>query len=79
MQHERAIRDANCGVFAELAQYQPQNAYCHKHRQRCRQNFDVTGFRPISGRNIIYIVQGDELDVFDTNIDTLAPGVTQPT
>ena len=42
-----------------------------------RQNFDVTGFQPISGRNIIYIVQGDELDIFDTNTDTLAPGVTQ--
>jgi hypothetical protein len=42
-----------------------------------RQNFDVTGFQPISGRNIIYVVQGDELDIFDTNTDTLAPGVTQ--
>ncbi|MGC2745691.1 MAG: hypothetical protein WA672_21185, partial [Candidatus Angelobacter sp.] len=31
-----------------------------------RQNFDVTGFQPISGRNIIYIVQGAELDIFDT-------------
>ena len=58
-------------------QCQPQNVYCHKHRQRCRQNFDVTGFQPISGRSIIYIVQGDELDIFDTNTDTLAPGVTQ--
>jgi hypothetical protein len=42
-----------------------------------RQNFDVTGLQPISGRNIIYIVQGAELDIFDTNTDTLAPGVTQ--
>ncbi|HEY2361464.1 MAG TPA: hypothetical protein VGK36_10135 [Candidatus Angelobacter sp.] len=42
-----------------------------------RQNFDVTGFQPISGRTIIYIVQGAELDIFDTNTDTLAPGVTQ--
>jgi hypothetical protein len=42
-----------------------------------RQNFDVTGFQPISGRTIIYIVQGAELDIFDTNNDTLAPGVTQ--
>jgi hypothetical protein len=42
-----------------------------------RQNFDVTGFQPISGRNIIYIVQGAELDIFDTTTDTLAPGVTQ--
>lgn len=42
-----------------------------------RQNFDVTGFQPISGRSIIYIVQGSELDIFDTNTDTLASGVTQ--
>lgn len=42
-----------------------------------RQNFDVTGFQPISGRSAIYIVQGSELDIFDTNTDTLAPGVTQ--
>jgi hypothetical protein len=42
-----------------------------------RQNFDVTGFQPISGRNVIYIVQGDELDIFDTNTDALASGITQ--
>jgi hypothetical protein len=42
-----------------------------------RQDFDVTGLQPISGRNIIYVVQGSELDVFDTNTDTLAPGITQ--
>lgn len=42
-----------------------------------RQNFDVTGFQPISGRSIIYVVQGAELDIFDTTTDTLAPGVTQ--
>ncbi|HEY1939378.1 MAG TPA: hypothetical protein VGJ33_15725 [Candidatus Angelobacter sp.] len=42
-----------------------------------RQNFDVTGFQPISKRNVIYIVQGGELDIFDTTTDTLAPGVTQ--
>lgn len=42
-----------------------------------RQNFDVTGFQPISGRSIIYIVQGAELDIFDTNTDTLASGITQ--
>lgn len=42
-----------------------------------RQNFDVTGFQPISGRNIIYIVQGAELDIFDTNTDALASGITQ--
>ena len=42
-----------------------------------RQNFDVTGLQPISGRSIIYIVQGGELDIFDTNTDALASGVTQ--
>ena len=42
-----------------------------------RQNFDVTGMQPISGRSVIYIVQGDELDIFSIDTDTLAPGVTQ--
>jgi DNA-binding beta-propeller fold protein YncE len=42
-----------------------------------RQNFDVTGLQPISGRSIIYVVQGAELDIFDTNTDTLASGVNQ--
>jgi DNA-binding beta-propeller fold protein YncE len=42
-----------------------------------RQNFDVTGFQPISARNVIYIVQGDELDIFDTNTDALVSGLTQ--
>jgi hypothetical protein len=42
-----------------------------------RQDFDVTGLQPISGRNIIYVVQGSEIDIFDTTTDTLAPGVTQ--
>lgn len=42
-----------------------------------RQNFNVTGFQPISGRSVIYIVQGGELDIFDTNTDALASGVTQ--
>ncbi|HZU29920.1 MAG TPA: hypothetical protein VFB79_02325 [Candidatus Angelobacter sp.] len=42
-----------------------------------RQNFDVTGFQPISGRSIIYIVQGGELDIFDTNTDAFPANVTQ--
>ncbi|HEV7676686.1 MAG TPA: hypothetical protein VGQ12_19315 [Candidatus Angelobacter sp.] len=42
-----------------------------------RQNFDVTGLQPISGRSIMYIVQGAELDIFDTNTDAPASGVTQ--
>ena len=42
-----------------------------------RQTFDVTGLQPISGRSIIYVVQGAELDIFDTTTDALASGVTQ--
>jgi hypothetical protein len=42
-----------------------------------RQNFDVTGLQPISNRNVIYIVQGGELDIFDTATDALATGITQ--
>jgi hypothetical protein len=42
-----------------------------------RQNFDVTGLQPISNRNVIYIVQGGELDIFDTTTDALATGITQ--
>ena len=49
---------------------------CHV-SDRILLNLDVTGLQPISGRNIIYIVQGAELDIFDTDTDTLAPGVTQ--
>jgi hypothetical protein len=41
-----------------------------------RQNFDVTGLQPISGRNIIYVVQGGELDFFDTTTDAVATGIT---
>jgi hypothetical protein len=42
-----------------------------------RLNFDVTGLQPISGRNVIYVVQGGELDIFDTNTDALAANITQ--
>jgi hypothetical protein len=42
-----------------------------------RQNFDVTGLQPISNRNVIYIVQGGEIDIFDTTTDALATGITQ--
>ncbi len=42
-----------------------------------RQNLDVTGFQPISGRNIIYVVQGGELDIFDTGLDAPSPSITQ--
>jgi hypothetical protein len=42
-----------------------------------RQNFDVTGLQPISNRNVIYVVQAGELDIFDENTDALAVGITQ--
>lgn len=42
-----------------------------------RQNLDVTGFQQISGRNIMYVVQGGELDIFDTTLDAPSPTITQ--
>jgi hypothetical protein len=34
-------------------------------------NFDVTGIAPISNRNIVYVVQGGELRIYDTISDAL--------
>jgi hypothetical protein len=34
-----------------------------------RQNFDVTGIQPISGRTVVYVCLGGELDIFDTTSD----------
>src|SRR5438270_526032 len=42
-----------------------------------RQNFDVTGLQPISNRSVIYVIQGGELDIFDTTTDAPATGITQ--
>ncbi|MBZ5521656.1 MAG: hypothetical protein LAP21_05295 [Acidobacteriia bacterium] len=36
-----------------------------------RTSFNVTGIQPISGRNVVYIVEGGELDIFDTTTDAL--------
>jgi hypothetical protein len=41
-----------------------------------RQGFDVTGLQPISGRNIIYVCQGGELDFFDITTNAVAPNIT---
>jgi hypothetical protein len=41
-----------------------------------RQNFDVTGLLPITGRSIIYVIEGGEIDFFDTNTDAIATGIT---
>ena len=37
-----------------------------------RQNFDVTGLQPISNRNVIYVIEAGELDIFDTTTDAIA-------
>lgn len=41
-----------------------------------RQDFDVTAFQPISNRNIIYVIEAGELDIFDTTTDAIATGST---
>jgi hypothetical protein len=41
-----------------------------------RQNFNVTGLQQISGRNIIYVCQGGELDIFDITLDAVSPSIT---
>jgi hypothetical protein len=41
-----------------------------------RQNFDVTGLQQISNRNIMYVVQGGELDFFDINTDAVSATIT---
>jgi len=42
-----------------------------------RQDFDVTGLQPISNRNVIYVIQAGELDIFDTTADAVASNITQ--
>jgi len=41
-----------------------------------RQDFNVTGFQPISNRSVIYVMQGGELDIFDINADAPAASIT---
>ncbi|MBZ5507486.1 MAG: hypothetical protein LAO78_18660 [Acidobacteriia bacterium] len=36
-----------------------------------RASFDVTGLRPVSGRNVIYVCEGGELDIYDTATDLI--------
>lgn len=38
-----------------------------------RNTFSVTGMQPISGRNVIYVIEGGELDIFDITTNALAP------
>jgi hypothetical protein len=42
-----------------------------------RSNFNVTGFQPISNRNVIYVCQGGELDIFDITTDAPSTSITQ--
>lgn len=41
-----------------------------------RQSFDVTAIQPISGRSVIYVVEGGELDFFDANTDAVSTTIT---
>ncbi|MGH9568477.1 MAG: YncE family protein, partial [Candidatus Angelobacter sp.] len=41
-----------------------------------RQDFDVTGLQQISGRNVIYVVQGGELDFFDITTSAVSTTIT---
>ena len=36
-----------------------------------RTGFDVTGIQPISNRTVVYVIEGGELDIYDTNTDKL--------
>ena len=38
-----------------------------------RPDLNVTGLQPISGRTVIYVIQGGELDIYDFNTDSLTP------
>jgi hypothetical protein len=42
-----------------------------------RQNFDVTAFQPISGRSVMYVCQGAELDIFDVAADAPSTSIQQ--
>jgi WD40 repeat protein len=40
-----------------------------------RTNFNVTGLQQISGRNVMYVVQGGALDFFDTTTDNVSTSI----
>jgi hypothetical protein len=42
-----------------------------------RSFFDVTGLQPISNRNIMYVIEGGELDIYDITQDALRPQANQ--
>jgi hypothetical protein len=39
---------------------------------------DVTGLAPVPGRNVIYVVQGGRLDLFDTTTNAVSTSATPP-
>jgi hypothetical protein len=41
-----------------------------------RQDFDVTALQPISGRSVIYVVQGGDLDFFDVTTNAVSTTIT---
>jgi hypothetical protein len=41
-----------------------------------RTNGDVTGLAPVAGRNVIYVVQGGKLDIFDTTTNAVSTAIT---
>jgi hypothetical protein len=41
-----------------------------------RTNFNVTGLQQISTRSVLYVVQGGELDIFDTATDNVSTSIT---
>jgi hypothetical protein len=41
-----------------------------------RINGDVTGLAPVAGRNVIYVVQGGQLDIFDTTTNAVSTSIT---
>jgi DNA-binding beta-propeller fold protein YncE len=43
-----------------------------------RPNGDVTGLAPVTGRNVIYVVQGGVLDIFDITTNAVSTTATAP-
>lgn len=58
-----SIFNTGSGVSSSNPQFPVESSF--------RINLDVTGLQPISGRTVIYVVQGGELDIFDFTVDAL--------
>ena len=44
-----------------------------------RPNGDVTGLAPVAGRNVIYVVQGGTVDIFDITTNAVSTTAKPPT